>query len=400
MNPKWKSCLLGDILTLQRGFDITKKEQKQGSVPVISSSGINSYHDIAKVKGPGVVIGRKGSLGTVFYIEEDYWPHDTTLWIKDFHGNVPKFTYYFLSTLNLANFDVGASNPTLNRNHIHLLPIYWPPIPTQHKIASILSAYNDLIENNIRRIAILEEMAQTIYQEWFVNFRYPGHEKDTMVESELGMIPERWGKVTVGDLVKRIPNGKKYDNKTVNSFGAVPVLDQGRSGIIGYHDNEPDVQASRGNPVIVFANHTCYQRIIQFPFSTIQNVLPFTPNLEHNRNIYWLHWVTKDLVKFNDYKGHWPEFVSKNLLLPPVTLCNDFGDKIKVLVEQIYLLEKKKENLRRTREILLPKLISGEIDVESLDIDIPEVIEPEEQQDFSIGPEPEPIDATQLALPL
>ena len=75
----WKQCQLGDVLTLQRGFDITKKEQKQGYVPVISSSGINSFHDTAKVNGPGVIIGRKGSLGTVFYIEEDYWPHDTTL---------------------------------------------------------------------------------------------------------------------------------------------------------------------------------------------------------------------------------------------------------------------------------------------------------------------------------
>ncbi len=72
----WKRCKLGDVLTLQRGFDITKKEQKQGSVPVISSSGINSFHDIAKVNGPGVIIGRKGTLGTVFYAKEGYWPHD------------------------------------------------------------------------------------------------------------------------------------------------------------------------------------------------------------------------------------------------------------------------------------------------------------------------------------
>jgi type I restriction enzyme, S subunit len=120
----WKQCLFGDVLTLQRGFDITKKEQKPGYVPVISSSGINSFHDTAKVNGPGVIIGRKGSLGTVFYVEENYWPHDTTLWIKDFHGNFPKFAYYFLGTLNLAQFDAGASNPTLNRNHVHLLPVY------------------------------------------------------------------------------------------------------------------------------------------------------------------------------------------------------------------------------------------------------------------------------------
>jgi len=232
MSNGWICCTLGDVLTLQRGFDITKKEQKQGSVPVISSSGIHSFHDTAKVNGPGVIIGRKGSLGTVFYIEEDYWPHDTTLWVKDFHSNLPKFTYYFLSTLNLALFDVGASNPTLNRNHVHLLPVCWPPLPTQRKIAAILSAYDDLIENNTRRIAILEEMAQSLYREWFVYFRFPGHEKKRMVESVLGMIPEGWEVVKLGDALTLqrgfdLPVGERFE-------GDVPVY--AATGLNGTHN--------------------------------------------------------------------------------------------------------------------------------------------------------------------
>jgi type I restriction enzyme S subunit len=95
--------------------DITKDQQRPGKVPVISSSGISSYHDTPYASGPGVVLGRKGALGTVYYVEEDYWPHDTTLWVKDFHGNHPRFVYYFFKwkAPNLLDMDVGSANPTL-----------------------------------------------------------------------------------------------------------------------------------------------------------------------------------------------------------------------------------------------------------------------------------------------
>ena len=101
---------LGDVFTLQRGFDITKKEQSEGIYPIVSSSGVNSYHNKYKVKGPGVVIGRKGTLGTAFYLEGNYWPHDTSLCIKDFKGNNPKFIYYFLKALSLEKLDTGSAN--------------------------------------------------------------------------------------------------------------------------------------------------------------------------------------------------------------------------------------------------------------------------------------------------
>jgi len=117
---------VGDVLTFQRGFDITKSEQDEGEVPIVSSSGISSYHNKWKAKAPGVVIGRKGTLGTVHFLRSNYWPHDTTLWVKDFKGNAPRFLSYFLQTLKLENFDIGASNPTLNRNHLHKIKIIFP----------------------------------------------------------------------------------------------------------------------------------------------------------------------------------------------------------------------------------------------------------------------------------
>jgi type I restriction enzyme S subunit len=131
---RWRSGPLESLVTLQRGFDITKKEQEPGPYYVISSSGPNSTHSEFKAEGPGVVIGRKGTLGTVFYSDRAYWPHDTTLWVKDFHGNDPKFCYYFLKTMGFERFDCGASNPTLNRNHVHQLPIQYPPAAEQRRI--------------------------------------------------------------------------------------------------------------------------------------------------------------------------------------------------------------------------------------------------------------------------
>lgn len=144
----WRSATIGDVLTLQRGYDITRASQTAGTVPVVSSGGVASYHSVPISDGPGVVIGRKGTLGKVFYVEGPYWPHDTTLWVSDFKGSNPRFVYYFLKTLDVSFLDVGSANPTLNRNHVHPLPVLWPPIPTQRAIAEVLGALDDKIAAN------------------------------------------------------------------------------------------------------------------------------------------------------------------------------------------------------------------------------------------------------------
>jgi type I restriction enzyme, S subunit len=280
----------------------------------------------------------------------------------------PFFIYHVLTTLrdDLRLMAGGAATPIINKSSFSDIEINVPTLPIQRRIAGILSAYGDLIENSQRRIKILEEMARRLYREWFVYFRFPGHEGCRFVESPLGDIPEGWEVKLVEEIVKRIPVGKKYDQKTVASNGAVPVFDQGKTGIIGFHDDEPGVIASETAPVIVFANHTCYQRLIHIPFSAIQNVLPFVPSPVLSRNIYWLHWATNGLVVFNDYKGHWPEFAAKDLIVPPAAFCQRFGEFAAPLSQQILKLERQIHNLRRTRDLLLPRLLSGQIVVEAL----------------------------------
>ena len=209
----WQTLSLGDALTFQRGFDITKDDQRDGPYPVFSSSGPKTTHAEFKVRGPGVIIGRKGSLGTVFYSDGDYWPHDTTLWVKDFHGNHPRFAYYFLQTMGFERLDAGASNPSLNRNHIHTIPVRWPKLSLQRRIANILSAYDELMENSQRRIRILDETTRALYREWFVHFRFPGYEKLPRVASPLGDIPKGWE-------VKKLTHVAEVNRAQINARNA------------------------------------------------------------------------------------------------------------------------------------------------------------------------------------
>jgi type I restriction enzyme S subunit len=199
----WKPAVLQDLVFLQRGFDITKAQQQDGDIPVFSSSGLSSWHNKAMAQGPGVIIGRKGTLGSVHYAKGDYWPHDTTLWSKSLNGNNPRFVYYALMCLGLERFNIGGPNPTLNRNHIHNLPIRLAERHVQNQIVTILSTYDDLIENNRRRIRLLEEAAWRLYHEWFVRFRFPGYEHVNIIDG----IPEGWERRTLTDVAEDVSYG-------------------------------------------------------------------------------------------------------------------------------------------------------------------------------------------------
>jgi type I restriction enzyme S subunit len=191
------------FIKLQRGFDLPKSQMKEGEVPVIGSNCIVGYHNEAKVEPPGVVTGRSGTLGLVQYTEIPYWPHNTALWVKDFKGNFPKFVYYKLKTIHLENFNAGASVPTLNRNALDTLAVSIPDYDTQTHIADMLSAYDDLIENNRRRIVLLEQSARLLYKEWFVHLRFPGHEHVKITDG----VPEKWQKKTAYDAMDILSGG-------------------------------------------------------------------------------------------------------------------------------------------------------------------------------------------------
>jgi type I restriction enzyme S subunit len=366
MTSMWKECKLGDVVNLKRGYDLPRSKRQEGNVPVVSSSGITGHHNEAKVKAPGVVTGRYGTLGEIHYIEKDFWPLNTTLYVQDFKGNDPRYVSYLLLTLNFAVQNVAAAVPGVNRNFLHQLSVRVPPPPTQRKIAAILSAYDDLIENNARRIAILEETARLLYREWFVHFRFPGHEQVAMVDSELGPIPEGWEVAKVKPIVKRLKAGKTYKKTDVSETGRVPVIDQSRELVLGFHNNEPDHQATSESPIIIFGDHTCKMQLVVEPFSVGPNVVPFVSKV--NIPITYLYFLVNNLVETREYKRHWTELMNKQIVLAPNTHAEQFAAFAKPIFAQIDSVTRRNMVLRRTRDLLLPSLISGEVDVSDLNL--------------------------------
>ncbi|WP_103336076.1 restriction endonuclease subunit S [Pseudotabrizicola formosa] len=355
----WTDCELGDVVTLKRGHDLPNDRRIDGYIPVVSSSGITGWHNEARAEPPGVVTGRYGTIGEVFYLDRPYWPLNTALYAIDFHGNDPKFVAYFLRN-QLKNYQSEkAAVPGVDRNVLHKIKVRCPDPQAQERIVSILSAYDDLIENNRRRIGLLEQAARLLYREWFVHLRFPGHETVKTVDG----LPEGWRILSVEDSVKRLPPGKLFSQATASAKGTVPILDQGKSGQLGFHDEQPSFVASVDDPVIVFANHTCYQRVIHFSFSAIQNVLPFKPSSNVPNEIYWLHHATLGLVKLNAYKGHWPEFKIKEIPVPNANIAARFAEFVRPMHAQMHELEMLNSKLTRAGDLLLPRLMDGRIPV-------------------------------------
>lgn len=161
---------LNTFVTLQRGFDLPSKDRLGGGVPVVASTGIGGYHTEAKASAPGVVIGRSGSIGGGQYITEDFWPLNTTLWVKDFKGHAPRYVYYLMRSIDFRSFNVGTGVPTLNRNHLSSIEVIDLGKDAERKIANALGSLDDKIQLNQQINQTLEQMAQAIFKSWFVDF--------------------------------------------------------------------------------------------------------------------------------------------------------------------------------------------------------------------------------------
>ena len=147
----WSKKPLGELLTLQRGFDLPVSKRREGSFPIYASTGINGYHAEAKVKGPGVVTGRSGSLGTVMYVSGDFWPLNTTLWIKEFKLVGPHYANHLLANMQLEQYNGGAAVPTLNRNDVHRVEVLSPP-------SLLLRVFEDQSSEIVKQIDIVTSM--------------------------------------------------------------------------------------------------------------------------------------------------------------------------------------------------------------------------------------------------
>ena len=385
MEERWKKCLLGDLVELKRGYDLPTSSRISGEYPIVSSSGVSGAHIEAKVKAPGVVTGRYGTLGQVFYLKEDFWPLNTSLYVRDFKGNHPRFIAYFLGSLGLASSNAAGAVPGLNRNHLHQLEVFAPGYEAQERIAFVLSSYDDLIENNTRRIEILEEMARRLYEEWFVHFRFPRHEDARFKEGELGRIPEGWNVSPIKETYEGLFDGPHATPKKADAgpifLGIKNLREQGGldlSTIRHISEEQFPKWTKRVTPRegdIVFTYEATLNRYAMIPKGFVgclgRRLALIRPKREYRYFLY-LHFFSRrwrDVVAKNTLSGATVDRIPLTTLpdfpipLPPPNLAADFGTLAEPIFQQLETLAKKNSNLRAQRDLLLPKLVSGEVDV-------------------------------------
>ena len=384
MTAKWVECLLGDVVNLKRGYDLPHRARLAGAFPVVSSSGVTDYHSEAKVKGPGVVTGRYGTLGQVFYIESDYWPLNTSLYVQDFKGNDPRFISYFLGTLNFEAQNAAGAVPGINRNHLHAMDVRIPSLPVQRRIAGILSAYDELIENSQRRIRILEEMARSLYREWFVHFRFPGHENHPLVPSSIGDIPQGWEVKTVADSFEIFGGGtpsrkqqEYWDGGAIQWFSPSDLtgagsmfMDDSRDHITKLGLAQSSARLFPAGCVMLTSRATIGAIAINtHEACTNQGFIICLPN-DRVPRFFLFHWLKETVPTFQRMaSGATFKEISRGVfktiefLHPPAKLVSRFEDVATPMAEQALAFQRQIQNLCRTRDLLLPRFMSGQVNL-------------------------------------
>lgn len=349
--------LLGEFLTLKRGYDLPERSRSSGEVPIVSSSGITGTHSEAKVDGPGVVTGRYGTLGQVFYLEEPFWPLNTALYVQDFKGNCPRFVSYFLTWIFSGTQSDKAAVPGVNRNDLHARRVL-VPVDTgeQAAIANVLAAYDHLIENNRRRIQLLEQAAWMLYKEWFVHLRFPGHEHTRIIDGVL----EGWTKEALGELLTLqrgfdLPQAKRKP-------GDIPIY--ASTGVNGYHD-EPKVKG----PGVVTGRSGSVGKVMYvsgdfWPLNTTLWIKEF----KRVRPLFAQHLLANLGLEQHAGGAAVPTLNRNDLhrlrvLSPPIALLDVFEQHAHQFIRQAETLETMNMKLRKARDLLLPKLMSGELSV-------------------------------------
>ncbi|WP_297986674.1 restriction endonuclease subunit S [uncultured Chryseobacterium sp.] len=228
----WEVKRIDEIAPLQRGFDLPMNNIVSGNHPVVFSNGILKFHNEFKAKAPGIVTGRSGTIGKVFYITEDYWPHNTSLWVTNFIGSKPKYVFYLFNYLNFNRFGSGSGVPTLNRNDVHPYKIPLPPLPEQQKIAEILSTWDKAIETCQKTIEELRLRNKGLAQQLLSGKkRVKGFEETiwkTVKMRNIGKIPKKEAITDIGNhrtlTVRLYAKGVDFNDsvKTVISTSGRP----------------------------------------------------------------------------------------------------------------------------------------------------------------------------------
>ena len=412
LQSEWRTGRLGDFVELKRGYDLPQAKRVAGQIPLVSSSGISDTHHESMVKGPGVVTGRYGTLGQVFYIEHDFWPLNTTLYVRDFKGNDPKFVRYFLQTFDFFAFSDKAAVPGVNRNHLHEALVSMPPLQIQREIANVLSSLDDRIDLLRQTNATLESIARALFKSWFIDFdpvraKAEGREPegmdaetaelfpDSFEDSALGEIPKMWAVSEVGRVAKCVGGGtpstkdEKFWEPAIHHWTtpkdlsgiAAPVLlnterklsDAGlakvSSGLLPAGTLLMSSRAPIGYLAISTIEVAVNQGYIAMPPGG--TLPPF----------YLYFWCQANMNAIKQ-KANGSTFmeISKTafrpipLILPAATVVSRFTELAESLFASITEGERQALQLSQIRDTLLPRLISGKLRLPEAEAKLNEVL--------------------------
>lgn len=371
MASEWADTTLGAVVELKRGYDLPQSERQAGSVPLVSSSGVTDHQAEAKVKGPGVVTGRYGTLGQVFFVRGDFWPLNTTLYVREFKGNDPRFISYFLMGLDFLAYSDKAAVPGINRNHLHQAAIKFPSdVTEQRAIAHILGTLDDKIELNQRMSATLEAMARALFRSWFGDF-------DPVRVTAANLI--RDGVLEIGDGYRAknaelgspgLPFIRAGDlDKGIDTIGADVLRDASVAKASNKISRPGDVAFTSKGTIGRFARVSEHME----PFVYSPQVC-FWRSLDHKRldPIVLYCWM-----RSNDFRRQIEAVAGQTDMAPYVSLRDqrqmevplfpnsqaNVARQISPLFVRQSLVVRESMTLAALRDTLLPKLISGELRV-------------------------------------
>ncbi|QKV16332.1 restriction endonuclease subunit S [Escherichia coli] len=422
-----KTIPLNEFITLQRGFDLPQDKRIKGDIPVIASTGIVGYHNEEKVQAPGVVIGRSGSIGGGQYITNNFWPLNTTLWVKDFKGHHPRFVYYLLKSIDFSQFNVGSGVPTLNRNHLSGVLVADTSYSYEKEVSNVIGILDDKINLNKKINQTLEQMSQTLFKSGFVDFdpvidnaldagnpipealqsRAELRQKvrnsadfkplpaeirslfpSEFEETELGWVPKGWKIDNIGGLSDKIFSGgtpntstEEYWNGALNWFSsgetrnALIIETEKKITATGVKNSSTRLSVA-GDILIASAGQghtrgqTSLNTIDTYINQSVVCILPIKPSYST-----WLYFNLSsrytEMRAISDSHSIRGSLTTKlissmKVASPTDELISLFDINCSVFISKIKNNLELSRELKKLRDTLLPKLISGELSLEDL----------------------------------
>lgn len=366
----WTQKTLGEIVNLKRGFDLPSSNRVDGPYPVFSSSGQTGTHSEAAVKGPCVITGRYGTIGQVFYSDAACWPLNTSLYSTEFKGNDPKFVYYLLKTLPWRDYLTASAVPGINRNHVHLCPVCVPDYETQTAISGVLGLLDNKIELNTKLNGYLEELLLAQFTALSPNENWTEGRADSYYEIGIGKTPPRkepeWF------------SGVKADNHVWLS-----IKDMGEAGTYSFDSSEYLTDAAvnaknvrrvpAGSVLLSFKLTVGRVKIAGCNMTTNEAIACFASDDKRKLAYAYPYLRSFDYGKLGSTSSIATAVNSKTVKAMPFAMPGDlelseFYLSTKPIYEQLLATAKESRFLAQLRDVLLPKLMSGEIDVSEVDL--------------------------------